>query len=117
MDGLFCPGLLLHSCNWSPLGTDLEVGILLRAAPMVCLQKGPLKSSLAFRSWTFGLKCIFPSVWVLAQFSDIIGFLRFIEHEIYQSHVKRFRRFVDHSTNKFVSRSQKNASVCGQQCA
>jgi len=43
MDDLFHPGLLSHSCGLSPSITDLEVIILLRAAPRGLLMKRALK--------------------------------------------------------------------------
>ena len=43
MGSLFCPGLLSHSCGLSPLGTDLEVIILLSATLRGVLMKRALK--------------------------------------------------------------------------
>ena len=75
MGGLFYPGLLSHCCDLSPLGTDLEVDILLRATMRGGFIKWALKSSLAlyprvFRVEYFSLFFLF--TWLFKKLPGIV---------------------------------------------
>jgi len=90
MDSLFVLGLLSHSCSLSPLSTDLEVIILLRATPRGVLMKRALKKLFGTLFTGIGGEMFFfyarsVQTWEFGSFRKLQDskFHRYFNHEIW----------------------------------